>query len=267
MMRLVRVLLVTALAGCAEVSGLSNLGVDDASTDGDVGTDAPSGLDAAPESSSDSSFADAGTTYCVVDASATQFCADFDENNILAAFVNGAPGSWTSASVPPPTLVTNVSASAPACASFDGTKTESLLWTMSNSAPGTIIVHASFRVDATAIESNAPASLVTDATHAVVVAITSASASSFSGEIDETTTLADGGVLLVQHPAQGNLATGGWVSFMLTVTSSTVALNINAIQVLSFNRAQNIALAKPALTVGFRGGWKGEVDNVSVNTK
>lgn len=263
-MRVVRVFFIASVASCADLSGLSKLGVD-ASPD-DAAIDVAANDAAVVESSTADAPFDAGTTFCTIEAGPAQFCADFDENDVMFAFVNGGPGSWSPLSngAKAPSLDTDAAVSLPASALFQD---ESLNYVMPVATPAAITLTMSVRVLATSTAHATPVLIQLDDTHNVTLTLVQSGVSSFTSEVDDNVIEADGGISTTPHQIPVSVSLGMWNWFSLQVTASQIILGSQFSQPLSFTRGVTPKFAQPALVIGFGSDWHGEIDNVTLLTK
>jgi len=208
------------------------------------------------------------STYCtLLDSGAASFCADFDENDVALAFVNGAVGTWTTISNPPPTLDFDASASPPASARFDATQTieQGLAWSIPGK-PATITVHAQVRMEPTSSSLGSPTPIViltTSATTALSLVLQAGVVNGFSVTLNEMSTNADGGVTTTPH-VFGTFTADAWVGFTLVATSTTASCTATSINApLNLTRATNAPMSGASIAFDIH-TWSGELDDVVI---
>ncbi|HEY1960197.1 MAG TPA: hypothetical protein VGH28_31525 [Polyangiaceae bacterium] len=266
-----RVVAFLALASCAEISGLSQLGTDDGAAPADVATlDAPAdnvppALEAGHEAdASPSDSAGPALTYCNTLGTANLFCADFDEQSVTDAYVNGVLQSWTSVSSPPPSLTTAQHTSGAQSGLFDGASDEMLGFAMLGMVGST----TSFGVSMNVRNETMPATgdnqiltvQVTQGYTLIFALRPSSNAVSFQvNEIYST----DAGQQTMSHKPAGTVPNAAWQKLQLSISSTSVTVMFGSIAT-QFTRAIT-GTNEFAMAAGWSvAGWSGELDDVIV---
>ncbi len=255
-MRASRFLLFIGCFSCAEISGLSELGVD-----------ASSDLAATPtDALNDPSSAD---SFCQTTTAPYTFCADFDEGDVTKAFSSSkATVSWSSVSTPAPGLSTTAFVSNPAAALFNGDSSEALglTPTSSNKVPASATITLSLRIDTLTGESPIIVPIPIDANQAVsLVAIAAPLAQTYKLALVDATTGTDGGVRLVSFTNTLTMKVTEWHTVSIAVSALQITLTIdNGLPTLD-PRASSGPLSALQFHVGIDAkGWQAYVDNVLI---
>ena len=266
-MRFLRWSFVVALAaGCADLSGLSGLGVGDAAVDGAI--DAPT--EDAPTSDATADVGNDGvatvdaeggvTTFCQTQ-STYLFCADFDEGDIDAGFSGGKPATWSA--TPGATLDPVQSYSKPESAVLAGAGVRFLHWGSNNAQLVTLGVQARMRVSAFAPDNATLLVVQLDTTHVVEAVLVPGGQNGFGVHINERDPTATDGGVTASHDVNATVNEAAWTLMSLQVEG----LNINyafGTSTGSVPHAGGGSFTQPAVVLGFGTDWAGNIDNVVI---
>lgn len=264
-MRLLRgTLAVAAVAGCADLTGLSQLEVGDATAPIDASTEAG---DASPSESGppdDGGFVDAlpPKSYCLgLSAGSYFFCADFDEGDVTHGYASGAAANWTTAvgaSLDKTSFV-----SGPASARLAASAQPHYFAENVPAQPAVISIEAQFQLLSTTLSHATVLTVQTDTNHYVSMVLVQEvnSVAVHVEEVDLTAT--DGGGDIV-HTTGIPVPSTPWAFLRLGVSPSLIAYTIGT-QSGSFTRA-TYDFTQPAAALALGSDWTGLVDDVVVRT-
>ena len=257
-------LAVAAVAGCADLTGLSQLEVGDATAPVEASTEA--GDASPPESGAtdDGAFVDvvAPKSYCQgLSAGSYFFCADFDEGDVTHGYASGVAANWTTAvgvSLDKTSFV-----SGPASARLAASTQPHYFSEDVPAQPAVISIEAQLQLISTTASHATVLTVQTDTSHYVSMVLVQEqnSVSVHVEEIDLTAT--DGGGDIV-HVTGIPLPTTPWAFLRLGVSPSLVAYTIGTTS-NSFTRA-TYDFTAPAASLLLGSDWTGLVDDVVVRT-
>jgi hypothetical protein len=254
-MRASRFLLFIGCFSCAEISGLSELGVDAAADAGDAGPT----FDAMPD-------ANLPRTFCQSTTTTYTFCADFDEGDVTKGYVNPTTmAPWSNVSTQAPTLSTVAFVSGPAAAQFNGDLSEALglIQTASAKMPTAASAAFSLRIDTLSNISAVIVPIPIDDNQTVSLIAVPTQGEVYRLALSDASTATDGGNST--YASTLDIKPGEWHSIAISLTTAQITLTIDGGPPTIDPRVTSGPLSALQFHLGVNGkGWQGSVDNVTI---